>query len=169
MVYRGLQGGERARYSVSLRRSVTIRRPRADVYDFWLRLDELPRYMEHVSNVTTIDERRSAWWVDVPRTDRRLEWIAEIVFLEENRRLAWKSLPGGDVSTEGEVRFEDAPDGESTQLTVHLDYRPPAGRAGRLASRALNPAFERLVREDIRRVKHVLEAGEIPSNSFSES
>ena len=81
------------------------------------------------------------------------------------RRLAWRSEPGADVDNAGEVVFEDAPGGRGTEVHVHLSYRPPAGAAGKAAARLLNPVFEQMVKEDIRRFKHVLEAGELPTTA----
>jgi uncharacterized membrane protein len=44
-----------------------------------------------------------------------------------------------------------------------ISYRPPAGAAGKMAAKILNPAFAGLVRQDMRRFKRLMEAGEIPT------
>jgi uncharacterized membrane protein len=161
LLYSGMRGPGTRHPGVSVKTAATIRRSRADVYALWRRIDELPRYMHHLIRVSRLDEVRSAWSFGVPGMDRRVEWIAEIVADEEGRRLAWSSLPGGDVITNGEVHFEDAPDG--TRIRVEMEYLPGGGPAGRLAARALNPALQRLIRDDVRRVQSYLEAGEIPT------
>ena len=59
-----------------------------------------------------------------------VEWDAEIINEVEDKLIAWRSLPGADVVTGGSVNFDAARGGRSTQLTVHLQYAPPAGNAG---------------------------------------
>ena len=51
--------------------------------------------------------------------------------------------------------------GRSTQVTVHLQYAPPAGRAGALLAWLFGREPSQTIREDLRRLKQLLEAGEI--------
>lgn len=150
---------------LDVRRSLVIQRPREEVYAFWRQLDRLPQVMKHTASVDAVDEKRHRWSVDLPGLDRHLEWITEITEDEPGRRLAWKSLPGGDLLVDGEIRFEDAPADRGTQVNVRFSYRPPGGPAGRLLTRSLSKLLERLVHEDVRRIKNVLEAGEIPTTA----
>ncbi len=83
--------------------------------------------------------------------------------LETNTRLAWQSLPGSQVGNAGKVRFADAPGGLGTGLHAVVSYHPPAGALGKAAARLFNEVFEQLVKEDLRRVKRLLETGELPT------
>lgn len=155
----------RDRSTLEIQTTVTVQKPRADVYAFWRRLENLPAFMEHIEDVRQTNERLSHWAAVVPKTDRRIEWDAELQAIEENRRLSWRSVEGSEIENAGEVRLEDAPGGRGTEVHVRISYRPPAGAAGHAVARLLNPAFEQMVKEDIRRFKNVIEAGETPTTA----
>ena len=109
-------------------------------------------------HATSATAARTGW-----RAARRLrvEWDAEIINEVENQVIGWRSLPGGDVVSAGSVNFDTVAAGRSTQLTVHLQYAPPAGRFGALVRHGLRPRASQTIREDLRRLKQLLEAGEI--------
>jgi uncharacterized membrane protein len=68
------------------------------------------------------------------------------------------------VETAGRASVEPAPGGRGTILRVELDYRPPAGALDSLVARVFGQAPEQQLREDLRRLKQLLEIGEIVSN-----
>lgn len=141
--------------------SVRLELPAAEVYRFWRRLENLPRFMRHLDAVTQNDGGTRSHWVAAGPAGIRLEWDAEIINDVENTTLAWRSLPDADVVTAGSVSFKPVRGGRSTQLTVHLQYAPPAGRAGAFVAALFGRAPEQTVREDLRRLKQLLEAGEL--------
>lgn len=143
--------------------SLTVEQPREEVYAFWRDLENLPRFMQHLSEVRDLGGGRSHWVAPVPGGFGEIEWDAEIQAEEEGRRLAWRSVEGADIANAGEVRFEDAPGGRGTDIHAKISYRPPAGDVGQAAARLFNPAFRQMVKEDVRRFKHVAETGEIPT------
>ena len=53
--------------------AVTIYRPVSEVYSYWRHLDNLPRFMDHLVEVRTIDRLRSRW---VARPARCWTWDA---------------------------------------------------------------------------------------------
>ncbi len=140
---------------------VTIARPVADVYAFWRNFDNLPRFMEHLESVTTIDDRRSHWVVRAP-AGKTVEWDAEIVHEEPNKVIGWRSLPGADVVNAGSVNFDEAPGGRGTEVRVSLQYQPPGGKLGAAIATLFGEEPSQQVREDLRHLKELLEAGEIP-------
>lgn len=143
--------------------SLTVEQSRDEVYAFWRQLENLPRFMEHLSEVRQYDDGRSHWVAVLPSGFGQIEWDAEIQAEEEGRRIVWHSVKGADIENSGEVRFKDAPGGRGTEIHTKIAYRPPAGKLGQAAAQLFNPAFEQLVKEDIRRFKQVAEGGEIPS------
>ena len=151
-------GGERG---VHVRESVRLEVPVADVYRFWRRLDNLPRFMTHLNRVTETPDGTSHWVAAGP-AGLAVEWDAEVINEIENKLLAWRSLPGSDVVTAGSVNFDAARGGRSTQVSVHLQYAPPAGKAGALVASLFGREPSQTVREDLRHFKQLLEAGEIP-------
>ena len=97
-------------------------------------------------------------WVASGPLGRPVEWDAEIINEVEGYLLAWQSLPGSDVDSAGSVRFRDLP-GDSTELTVHLQYQPPAGKLGAWAAWLTGEEPTRQIHDDLRAVKRYLETG----------
>ena len=143
---------------VHITKSVTINRPRDEVYECWRELDNLPRFIPALQELTLMPGGRSHWVVKGPAPEA-IEWDAEIVVDRPGEMLAWRTLEGAKVPHEGEVRFTDAPAGRGTELRVRLQYDPPAG--GQVLARLLGNDPEGLVREALRRFKQVLETGEV--------
>jgi uncharacterized membrane protein len=158
---RAALGGDRG---VHVREAVRLEMPVADVYRFWRRLGNLPRFMTHLHQVTETLDGRSHWVAAGP-AGLAVEWDAEIINEVENRLLAWRSLPGSDVVTAGSVHFDAARGGRSTRLSVNLQYAPPAGKAGTFVASLFGREPSQTIREDLRRLKQLLEAGESPRST----
>ena len=142
---------------IHVQETVAIDRPRAVVYSFWRQLSNLPRFMSHLARVDMLDGGRSHWVAAGP-LGHQVEWDAEIINEVDGYLLAWQSLPGSDVDSAGSVRFRDLPD-EATELTVRLQYQPPAGRLGAWAAWLTGEEPSRQIRDDLRGVKRYLETG----------
>ncbi|MBV8205334.1 MAG: SRPBCC family protein [Acidobacteria bacterium] len=143
-------------------KAVTIARPPQELYGFWKKLEELPRFMRYLKSVRRLDSRRSHWVAAAP-FGRSLEWDAEVVEDVENRRLAWRSLPGSALDHRGSVEFIPAPGNRGTEVHVRLEYHCPAGRAGEAVALMLFRHPEQQIREDLRRFKALMETGELPT------
>jgi uncharacterized membrane protein len=146
---------------IHVRESIRVERPLPEVYRFWRKLENLPRFMIHLERVTEIGDRRSHWVAKGP-AGVSVEWDADIINEEENKVIGWRSLPQSDVVTAGSVNFSTVRGGRSTQVSVHLQYAPPAGKAGAFLATLFGREPSQTIREDLRHVKHLLEAGEIP-------
>lgn len=146
---------------LQIARSVTINKPRAEVYAFWRQLENLPQFMKHLSQVTQLDQQRSHWEARIPGDMGTLKWDAIIVDEVATERIAWQSVPGATVDNAGEVFFKDAPGNRGTEVHATISYRPPAGELGKAAAKLFNGVFEQMIKEDIRRFKRLLETGEI--------
>jgi uncharacterized membrane protein len=152
-----LSGGR----GVHVRDSVRVELPVAELYRFWRRLENLPRFMTHLDRVTESSDGKSHWVAAGP-AGLAVEWDAEIINEVENKLIAWRSLPGSDVVTAGSVRFDEARAGRTAQVSVHLQYAAPAGKAGALIASLFGREPSQTIREDLRHFKQLLEAGEIP-------
>jgi uncharacterized membrane protein len=153
--------GERG---IHVRESVRIEKPLAEVYRFWRQLENLPRFMTHLESVTELGNGRSHWVAKGPG-GVRVEWDADIINEVDNKVIGWQSLEGSDVVTAGSVNFEPVRDRRSTQIQVHLQYAPPAGRLGTAGAMLVGREPSQTIREDLRRLKQLLEAGEVPTAS----
>lgn len=151
-------GGEAG---IHVRESIRLEMPVADVYRFWRRLENLPRFMTHLHRVTETSDGRSQWVAAGP-AGLAVEWKAEIINEVPDQVLAWRSLPGSDVVTAGSVNFDAVRGGRSTQVSVHLQYAPPAGKAGALVASLFGREPSQTIREDLRHFRQLLEAGERP-------
>ncbi len=146
---------ERHRRIVS---TVTINRPARDVFMFWRTLENLPAIFKGLDGVERIDDRYTRWsWYGPGGV--RFEWTAEMT--EASNRLSWRSLPGADLDTSGTVRFVDLARG-GCEVTVTMDYNQPGGPAASAALWMMGRTPHGEIREDLRRLKHVLETGELP-------
>jgi uncharacterized membrane protein len=139
---------------------VTIARPRADLYAFWRRLENLPRFMKNLEQVTDLGDGRSHWVGRSP-LGLKVDWDAEIVEERQGRLLSWHSLPGSQVHNAGTVYFDDAPAGRGTMVRVSMELRAAASGLGQVAGKALGGVAAQQVREDLRRFKELMEAGEV--------
>ena len=146
---------------IHVRESVRLECPVDEVYRFWSRLENLPTFMANLIGVTDLGGGRSHWIARGPG-GLRIEWDAEIINEIQNKVLAWRSLPGGDVVSAGSVTVQAARgDDRGTQLTVTMQYEPPAGSFGAVVASAFGREPSQTIREDLRRLKQLLEAGEI--------
>ena len=150
-------GGRRG---IHVEESVTINRPVAEVFRFWRDFENLPRFMRHLESVAVREEGISHWVATGPG-GRTVEWDARIINEIENKLLAWQSLEGSAVATAGSVRFDETEHG--TRVSVKLQYSPPAGKLGAAVAWLTGEEPHIQVREDLRRFKALLEAGEIPT------
>jgi uncharacterized membrane protein len=148
--------------TIVIERSITIGKPRDEIYRFFRNFENLPRFMRHLESVQ-VHNGRSHWRAKAPG-GMRVEWDAEILEERPGDLLRWRSLPGSDVSSFGSVRFEDAPitsapGGRGTQVTVHLEYVPPPSSIGTVLARLLGEDPELEVEHDLEELKDILEQG----------
>jgi uncharacterized membrane protein len=133
-----------------------------EAYRLWRNFENLPRFMAHLDAVRILNDRQSEWTAKGP-LDSRVRWKAEITEDEPNRRIAWRSLPGSQLETSGWVEFRDDPQGRGSTVRAQVEYSNPLGAIGLglLSALGKNPSF--VVKEDLRRFKALLEAGEAPT------
>ena len=137
-----------------------VDRPRDEVYSFWRNLENLPRFMKHLSSVVEMDGTNSKWSANIPNDVLKISWNAEITREEQNSYIGWQSVEGSMIDNAGKVEFSDAMNGLGTELNVEINYFPPAGNIGRGVAKLLNGVFEKMVREDITNFKHYVEGQE---------
>ena len=155
-----LRGGR----GVNVLESVTIVKPIEQLYRFWRNLENLPQFMRHLESVDRVTDTISRWRAKGP-AGTTLEWDAEIFNEIPNKLIAWRSLEGADVVSAGSVNFDSAAGGRGTRVTVHLQYNPPGGKVGAALARLIGADAETEIREDLRRFKQLLEAGEVPTTA----
>lgn len=148
-VYHGVRESRR-KLGEPMRRSITINRKPEEVYAMWKNFERLPEFMSWIESVKMIDERTSHWVVKTP-AGVSIEYDAETIEDIPGKRIAWRTLPNATVPNCGKVEFLDAPGGRGTELLVEMQVAAPLGKT--IASAES--------KGDLRRLKQVLEVGEI--------
>ena len=110
--------------------SVTVMRPAAELYQFWLDFEQLPRFMHHLVSVNRLDERRSHWVAKAP-VGRKVEWDAEIIENVPNKMISWRTVGTPDVVSAGSVHLDDRGVDRGTIVRARLQYTR-AGRQSRI-------------------------------------
>jgi uncharacterized membrane protein len=136
--------------------SVTIRRPLPEVYRFWRDFENLPRFMRHLKQVS-VREAGVSHWVARGPAGFDVEWDARVINDIDNKLIAWQSLAGSTISTAGSVHFSE--DALGTSVRVRFQYAPPGGKMGAEVARLFGEEPNQTVREDLDRLKGVLEGG----------
>jgi uncharacterized membrane protein len=176
MIYRGATGHcviyqtleinrtqENGHQGIKVERSVTVNRPKEQLFRIWRNLENLPRFMKHLKSVRVDPSSNGmrSHWVALAPMDRTIEWDSEVVEERENELIAWTSLPGSLVESMGRVEFQDAPGGRGTILHVSMQYNPPAGSMGAAFAKLFGKEPGQEIREGLRQFKQMLEAGEM--------
>jgi uncharacterized membrane protein len=146
--------------SIHVTNSIIIDRPTEELYRFWRDFQNLPQIMAHLDRVDVIDDRRSRWTAKAP-AGRRVQWEAEITEDRPNELIAWRSIAGSTVENHGRVSFRPAAGNRGTLVLVELEYRPPGGLLAAGIARLLGEEPRVQVKDDLRRLKQIMETGEI--------
>src|SRR5712672_3490063 len=142
---------------VQVQRSIHVNAPPRAAYEFVRDLENLPRFMEHVKNVSTKDEKRSHWVVKAP-AGTQVEWDAEIINDLPDELIAWRSINNPDIDSAGSVRFERTTRDDGTVIRVSMQYLPPAGILGATVAKLFGEEPEQQLKDDLGRLKMALES-----------
>jgi uncharacterized membrane protein len=143
-------------------RTVSINRPRRELYDFWRDFRNLPLFMENIEDVTVVNGNRSHWVVSGP-AGSDLEWDSEITEDIPGEVIAWRTVTGASVKNSGRVEFRDSSNGRGTVVTVTIAYDPPAGKLGKAFAKVFRREPKIQARQELRRFKQLMETGELPT------
>ena len=141
---------------IHVEESITIDKPVDQVYRFWRNFENLPKFMNHLDTVA-MREAGVSHWVACGPAGTKVEWDARIINEIDNKLIGWQSLEGSMVSTAGSVNFRETDRG--TDVRVHLQYNPPAGRLGAAVAWLFGEEPNVQIREDLQRFKHLMETG----------
>ena len=136
--------------------STTVNKPILQVYSFWRNLENLPKFMNHLESVETLDNDTSEWTAKGPMGVGKISWKAKVTKEEKNKFLSWKSLEGSTIENAGKVAFR--PVGQTTEIDVTILYRAPYGILGEKTAQLFNPYFKNMVKNDIENFKFYLES-----------
>lgn len=154
----GLRSGRRG---IDLHKTITIDAPVEEVYAFWTRFENLPRFMEHVREVRASKDGRLWHWKVKGPGGSTIAWDAEVTVQEPNHRLAWRTLPNATVEHAGIIHFEKVDD-DRTRLDIRMSYQPPAGAIGHLVAKLFHTDPKTAMDDDLVRLKTLFEGQGVP-------
>jgi uncharacterized membrane protein len=137
--------------------SVTIMRPREEVFELWRDVTNLALIMRHIHSIEDVGGGVTHWVAEAPH-GRMVEWDAQLINEHPGEYLAWQSLPDSEIENAGSVHFADA-GAAGTEVHLKMRYRPGGAAAGFAVAKMLNPLTEAEVLEDLQRLKLVMEKG----------
>jgi uncharacterized membrane protein len=146
------------RMPTEVKRTITINRPRMEVYNYWRELKNLPNFMEHLVSVRGNEDGITHWVAKAPVGT--VEWTAELVLDRPGEVISWRSVAHADVTNAGEVQFRDADGSKGTEVEVHLSYDPPAGKLGTIVAKLFGEEPDQQIRDDLERFKQIMEGGQ---------
>lgn len=143
--------------------SVTINKPVPEVYAFWRRFENLPRFMDYLESVSQRGGGRSHWVAKLP-VGGTISWDAELIDDNPNELIAWRTVEGSLLVHRGEVTFARAPGRDMTEVRVQIELgvlgAPPSPVLARLLTKPQ-------VKGDLRRFKQVMETGDVVKSDAS--
>jgi len=149
-------------------RSVTINRPRSELYAYWRDFTNLPSFMHAIESIRMTGEKRSVWTVKAP-AGQTVTLETEIIAEVENETIGWHSVEGSQIKTAGMVSFADAPADRGTVVTAEIGYEPPGGDVGRLVAKLFGVEPNIQARHELKRFKMLMETGEIATGANHKS
>ena len=143
--------------------SVTIAREAEEIYRFVRDPTNIPTYMWYVDRVEP-RENGSLWhWAAHVPGFGAVEWDGRITEDRPGELVAWESQPGAAIRIAGRTELRRAPGDRGTEVHMRLDLQPPGGALGVALARLARQGLGWQAAGDLRRLKQLLETGEIPT------
>lgn len=158
------RGGKRGGSLVG--KTVTVNKPREELYAFWRDYSNLPRFMDNVRAVEE-DGEISRWTMAAP-AGTSVTLVNRTVEDVPGEVIAWESTPESSLRNSGRIEFIDAAPGRGTMVRATISYDPPGGPVGKVVAKVLQREPQLQARRDLRRFKQLMETGEV-TNSASPS
>jgi uncharacterized membrane protein len=144
-------------------KSVTINRPRSELFAYWRDFTNLPSFMHAIERIE-VNGNRSVWTIKAP-AGQHVTLETEMVGVVENESIGWRSTDGSQIRTAGVVTFKDAPADRGTVVTAEIAYEPPGGDVGRAVAKLFQAEPNIQARHELKRFKMLMEAGEIATGA----
>ncbi|HXH81753.1 MAG TPA: SRPBCC family protein [Candidatus Tectomicrobia bacterium] len=130
--------------------SIDVQVPVSAAYNQWTQFEDFPRFMEGVTAVRQLDDRRLHWRATIG--GREEQWEAEITEQRPDLRIAWRSTSG--APNPGVVTFHRLSD-TTTRVTLQMSCDPQG--AAETVGDALG-VVRRRVKGDLERFKAFIES-----------
>lgn len=139
----------------TLQQSIDVNVTPETAYALWMRVEDYPRFMDGVREVSRGPENRLHW--RAVRHQHEIEWDSEITELVPNERICWRNLGG---QHHGILMFAPLHPGQ-TRVRMHMEFDAlPVDKAQALTQR---------VAGDLERFKRMAEQGAQGAAASSDS
>ena len=150
------------RTAVEVRRTVSIQRPRQELYDFWADPKNFEDFMIDVESVTATGPGRQHWVMKFP-VGPRLEFDSEVQ--QTGDTISWHTTPDSPIEHYGSIDFVEGTHPGETIVRFDANYQVPGGFFTRGVAKLAGRDPEQMARENLRRFKQLMEAGEIATTA----
>ncbi|WP_238962951.1 SRPBCC family protein [Pseudomonas sp. AF32] len=144
-------------------RSVTIGKPREEVFTFCRNPANLGALVPWVDEIEQTGESTYRWTAHGPK-DRTLHCVLEQQEPKEGRKLHWIAGPDTRFKHDIQMHFSDAPTGRGTQVKVIVACKTSFGAAGYALAAAISKFSDKALLNLLRGIKQQLETGEVTTN-----
>ena len=96
-------------------KSIVVNAPAAEVYERWLRFEDLPKFIKSLGEVKRIDDKHFSF--NTVHDGKEQRGVIEVIQQIPERRIAWRTIANG-VGL-GVVSFEPRSD-TATEITLKL-------------------------------------------------
>ena len=108
-----MENQKRGNHMNAAEKSIVVNAPVAEVYERWLRFEELPKFIKSLGNVERIDDTHFSF--SNIRDGKEQRGVIEVIRQIPERKIAWRTI--GDGVGLGVVSFEPPPD-PHTKITL---------------------------------------------------
>ena len=123
--------------------------PIEQVWDLWLNLNEMPKWMKWIDSVEIIDDDPSLSRWKLVSGSFQFTWLSKILKIVPNQIIQWESING--LPNRGAIRFYDRKGSSIVRLSIA--YRIP-GWLGKLMDKLfLGRIIESTISEDLKRFR----------------
>jgi uncharacterized membrane protein len=143
--------------------SVTIARDPGEVHRFVRDPANVAKYMGYVDRVEAREDGQTWRWAASVPSFGAVEWDSRITDDRVGELVAWESEAGSALAIAGRTEFRRAPGDRGTEVHMRLDIQPPGGALGAALARLAHQGIGWQASSDLRRLKQLLETGEIPT------
>jgi uncharacterized membrane protein len=140
-------------------RTITIYQPAADVYAFWRDFEQHPRVIGQLASVVDLGGGRTRW-TSRPESGDAMTWETQIAEDVPGERIELRMLGKARLPSRTVVTFRPVMGGTATEVCVEIH---PGPRISNLLAKLAGPKLD----GDLRRLKQVLETGEVTRSDAS--
>ncbi len=135
---------------------VTIACEPSAVYQYWRDLNNAPKFMAGVEEVRVVSETVAVWKMR-PIQGKSFSWVGETTEDIPDKKIGWKVIGSDVMSGSGAVQFRNGLKQGTTEVLLNQEVQFVVNLTGSFTQSLV----ERQLHETLRRLKQILETGEI--------